>query len=91
MFSVLYPAAPVGMLHATRIDRLIILIDCEFTLMEVPLSPGSEAVSIVAHESRVDRRGNAIPVHPITGNSAKLPDWLIREAEEPMKNNIKGK
>ena len=30
---------------------LIILIDCGIALKEVPLSPDSEAVSIVAHDS----------------------------------------
>ena len=39
---------------------------------------------------RVDRESNAIPVHPITAGSAKLPDWLIREAEETLENNIRG-
>ena len=38
---------------------------------------------------RVDRGSNAIPEHPITAGSAKLPDLLIREAEETMENNIR--
>ena len=71
------------------LHRLIILIDCGITPKEVPLTPGSEAVSIVAHES-VDRGSNVISVHPITAGSAKLPDWLIRKAEETFENNIKG-
>ena len=29
------------------------------------------------------------PVHPITAGSAKLPDWLIRETEETLENNIR--
>ena len=47
-------------------------------MKEVPLTPGSESVSIVAIVSEVDRVINVIPVHPITAGSAKLPDWLIR-------------
>ena len=39
---------------------------------------------------RVDCESNTIPVHPITAGSAKLPDWLIREAEEFLENNIRG-
>ena len=39
---------------------------------------------------RVDRGSNAIPVHPIIAGSAKLPDWLSREAEETLENNIRG-
>ena len=39
---------------------------------------------------RVDYESNATPVHPITAGSAKLPDWLIREAEETLENNIRG-
>ena len=58
-------------------------------MKEVPLTPGPEAVSIVAHESRVDRESNPVPVHPITTGSAKLPDWLIKEAEETLENNIR--
>ena len=49
-------------------------------MKEVPLTPGSEAVSILAYES-VDRVSNAIPVHPITAGSAKLPDCLIMVLE----------
>ena len=40
--------------------NLIILIDCGFALKKVPLTSGSEAVSIIAHES-VDHGSNAIP------------------------------
>ena len=68
---------------------MIILIDCGISLNEDPLTPGQEAVPIVAQES-VDRGSNAIPVHPITAGSAKLPNWLIREAEETLQNNIRG-
>ena len=39
---------------------------------------------------RVDRESNAIPVHPINAGSAKLPDWLNREAEETLENKIRG-
>ena len=39
-----------------RWSWFIILIDCVIALEEVPLTPGSEAVFIVAHES-VDRSG----------------------------------
>ena len=50
---------------ACELYRLIILINCEIALKEeIPLTSGSEAVSIGAYES-VDRGGNAIPVHPI--------------------------
>ena len=63
--------------------RLIILIDCEIALKEVLLTPG-----VVAHKS-VDRESNAIPVHSITAGSAKLSDWLIREGEETLENNIR--
>ena len=38
---------------------------------------------------RVDSESNAILVHPITACSAKLPDWLISEAEETLKNIIR--
>ena len=69
---------------------IIILIDCGIALKEVPLSPCSKAVSIVALESRVDRGSNAIPVHPITSGSLKLPVWFIREAEETLENKIRG-
>ena len=55
--------------------RLIIFIECGIALKEVRLTPRSEAVSIVAHES-VDRGSFAILIHPITAGSAKsLPDW----------------
>ena len=64
-------------------EEFIILIDCEIALTEVPLTPSSEAVSIVAHES-VDRESNAITVHPITAVCAKLPDWLVRKGEETL-------
>ena len=40
--------------------------------------------------NRVDRGSNAIPAHQTTAGSAKLPDWLIREAEETLENNIRG-
>ena len=43
----------------------------------------------LAHESRVDCGSNAIPVHHITAISAKLHNWLIREAEETFENNIR--
>ena len=46
-------------------------------------------MSIVARV-RVDCESNAIPVHLITAGSAKLPDWLIRETEETLENNIRG-
>ena len=52
--------------------------------MEVPLTPGSEAVSIV------DRGSNANPVHTINAGSSKLPDWQISEAEETLENKIRG-
>ena len=39
---------------------------------------------------RVDSEINAFPVHSITAGSAKLPDWLITEAEETLENNIRG-
>ena len=39
---------------------------------------------------RVDRESNAIPAHLITPGSAKLKDWLTREAEETLENNIRG-
>ena len=68
----------------------VMLIICGIALEEVPLTQGSEAVSIVAHESRVDGGSNAIPVHLITAGSAKPPDWLIKEAEETIENNIRG-
>ena len=68
---------------------LIILIDCGIALKDVPLTPGSEAVSIVAHET-VARGSSAIPVHPIPPGSSKLPAWLIRETEKTLKNNITG-
>ena len=67
----------------------IILIDCDISLKEDPLTPGPEAVSIVAHQS-ADQENNAIPLHLITAGSAKLPDWLIKEAEETLKNNRSG-
>ena len=67
----------------------MVSIECEIALKKVLLTPGSKAVSIVAHES-VDRESNAIPVHPITAGSAKLPDWQIRESEETLENNIRG-
>ena len=48
-------------------------------------NPGLGSImSIVACES------NATPVHPNTAGSAKLQDWLIREAEETLENNIRG-
>ena len=31
-----------------------------------------------------------ITAHHITAGSGKLPDWLIREAEETLENNIMG-
>ena len=31
------------------------------------------------------------PVHPITAGSAKLPVWLIKEAEETLENNRRGR
>ena len=40
--------------------------------------------------SQVDRESNAIPVHPITAGSVKLPDWLVREAEESLEYNVRG-
>ena len=64
---------------------MIILIDCGIAPKEVLLTPGSEAMSIV-----VNCGNNAIFVHPITAGSAKLPGWLIREAEETLENNIRG-
>ena len=76
------------------IDRLIILIDCGIALKEVPLTPGPEVVSIVAHESEYISREQCnpctspIPVHPITAGSAKLQYWLIRKAEETLENNL---
>ena len=69
-----------------KINSLIILLDCGIDLTEVPPTP--EAVSIVAHHS-VDHGRYATPVHPITAGSAKLPDWLIKEAEETSGNNIR--
>ena len=45
---------------------------------------------IVACEFKVDCESNVTPVHPITAGNAKLSDWLIREAEETLKNNIRG-
>ena len=69
---------------------MIILIDCRIALNEVPLTPGSESVSNVAHESKADSVSNAIPVHPITAGSAKLSDWLIREAEKTYEKNLRG-
>ena len=58
---------------------LIISINCEIALKEVPLTPGSEAVSIIA-----------IPVYPITTGSARMQYCQVREAEEPLENNIRG-
>ena len=66
-----------------------IILDCEIALKEVPLAPGAKAVSIVTHQS-VDHGSNAIHVNPITASSVKLPDWLIRQAEETLENNIRG-
>ena len=63
---------------------IIILIDCGIALKDVPLTPGPEAVSIVAHQSRLDRGSKAIPAHPTTAGSIKLTDWQIREAEETL-------
>ena len=63
--------------------------DSGIALKEIPLTPGSEAVSTIAHDS-VDRRSDAICVHLITACSEKLPDWLIREPEESFENNIRG-
>ena len=68
---------------------LLIILIVGITLKEVPLILGTEAMSIVVHES-VNRESNAIPVHPIIAGSEKLPDWLIREAEEILENNIRG-
>ena len=48
--------------------RLNILIDCEIALKKATLTPGSEAVSIVVHES-VDRGSNAILVDLIAAAS----------------------
>ena len=48
-----------------------------------------DIMSIVACELRVECESNAIPVHPITAGSAKLPDWVIREAEETFESNIR--
>ena len=42
---------------------------------------------IILVDCGVDRGSNAIPVYPI---SAKLPECLIREAEETLENNIRG-
>ena len=77
-------------IHCQTIIITIILIYCVIALKEVPLTPGPEAVSIVAYQSRVYRESNAIPVHPNTAGSAKLSEWLIREAEENLENNIRG-
>ena len=46
-------------------------------------------IRLVANPEREDRGSDAIPVHPITTVSAKLQDWLIREAEETLENNIR--
>ena len=54
-----------------KIDRFIILIKCEIALKEVPLTPGSEAVSIVAHESEYiaeAMKSLYIPLPPVVQN-----------------------
>ena len=53
-------------------------------------NPGSGSSVHYGPPVRVDRGSYAIPVHPITAASAKLPDSLIMEAEETLENNIKG-
>ena len=67
---------------------LIILIDCGIALKEVPLTPDTE--SGVHCSPPVDCESNAILVRLITAGSVKLLDWLIREAEETVENNIRG-
>ena len=66
------------------------LIDCGIALNEVPLTPGSEAGFHCSLRVRVDCESNATPMHPIAASSAKLPDWLIWEAEKTLENNIRG-
>ena len=58
--------------------------------MEGPLTPGPEAMCIVAHQSELIGAIYEIPSHPITTGSVKLPDWLIWEAEETLENNTRG-
>ena len=53
-------------------------------------SPGLGSCFHCGPPVRVNRGSNAIPVYQITAGSAKLPDWLIREAEETLENNIRG-
>ena len=58
------------------------LIDCGIALKEIPLTLGTEAVSIYF-----------IPCNHCTSHYrklCKLQDWPIREAEETLKNNIRG-
>ena len=72
-----------------QIILFIIFIVCGIALKEILLTPGPEAVSIVAHQSEYRGR-NAIPVHPINAGSAKLPDLLIKETEQTLENNTRG-
>ena len=58
--------------------------DSKFELRDCMLKPRGECCSVVGLAYvipvvRVDRGSNAIPVHPITAGSVKLPDWLIKE------------
>ena len=53
-----------------------ILIDFGIVLKEVLLTPGLGSGVHCRPRVRVNRRSNAIPVHPITTGSAKLPDCL---------------
>ena len=79
-------------LHLTQYTSrmlLIILIDCRIALKEVPLPRARKHNVHCRPPVRVDRGSNAIPVHPITAGSGKLPNWLIREAEETLENNIR--
>ena len=48
-------------------------------------NPGSDAVSLVAYElEKIARAMQSLYI------PAKPPDWLIREAEKTLENNIRG-
>ena len=68
-------------------------MNCGIALKEVLLTVSNPGLGIGVHcgqPVRVDRGSNEIPVHSIIAGSAKLSDWLIREAEETLENNIMG-
>ena len=78
-------------LHYSQYLLKVALIDYFNRLCDCPEgSSSSTGLGSSVHCSSwagVDRDSNAIPVHPITAGSAKLPDSLIKEAEETLYNN----